>query len=181
MYCDNRQTLGHPEVRALIARAFESLLSKASLRPEAIIGVATGAIPHAAVLAERLELPMGYVRASAKGHGKRNQIEGFSVEGSRVVVVEDLISTGGSSIAAVNVATQSGMNVEAVVAIFTYGFPLAGEAFAKEAIPLESIVDLNDLVAAAREAGRLDESEDATLQEWRIDPVGWSERHEEAQ
>ncbi|HLE57874.1 MAG TPA: orotate phosphoribosyltransferase [Rhodothermia bacterium] len=176
MYCDNRRTLAYPDVRALIERSFEELLANLGLQPEAIIGVATGAIPHAAVLAERLGLPFGYVRASAKQHGKQNQIEGFSRQGSRIVVVEDLVSTGGSSISAAMAAAGAGMQVEAVVAIFSYGFPVAKEAFEREGIPLHAIVDLHDLMAAAEASGTLDAADRSTLYEWLVDPVAWSER-----
>ena len=179
MYCDNRRTLAYPDVRTLIERSFEELLANLHLQPEAIIGVATGAIPHAAVLAERLGLPFGYVRASAKQHGKQNQIEGFSTPGSRIVVVEDLVSTGGSSLAAAMAASGAGMQVEAVVAIFSYGFPLADEAFERESIPLHAIVHLDDLIAAAEEASGFEASDRATLNEWMADPVGWSERRRE--
>lgn len=175
MYCDNRQTLAYPDVRALIARAFERVLREQDLRPEAIIGVATGAIAHATVLAERLNLPMGYIRSAAKEHGRQNQVEGFAKEGGRVVVVEDLISTGGSSIAAAKAAAESGLIVEAVLAIFTYGFPMAEWAFAEESIPLFAIMHLDDVLTAAEEAGSLRSEDKPTLHDWKADPVRWSD------
>lgn len=181
MYCDNRRTLAHPDIRDFIARSFKTVLSSRDLTPEAIIGVATGAIPHATVLADRLHLPFGYVRAAAKGHGKRNQIEGFSEKGSRVVVIEDLVSTGGSSIAAAKAVVDAGMRVQAVVAIFTYGFPVALEAFASEGIPFYAIVRLDDLLTAAEEAGGIRSEDRSTLQEWITDPVGWSNARKEVQ
>lgn len=181
MYCDNRQTLAHPDVRALICRSFEDLFLRESLQPDAIVGVATGAIPHAAVLAEHLGLPLGYVRTAAKQHGKQNRIEGFCKKGSRVVVVEDLISTGGSSVSAANAAIQAGLVVVAVVAIFTYGFPVAEAAFANEGIPFHAVVALPDLMAAAEKAGQLRETERITLDAWRVDPTGWSKAREEAE
>jgi orotate phosphoribosyltransferase len=181
MYCDNRATLAHPDIRARIGSSFESLIDKEGFAPEAIIGVATGAIPHATVVAERLGLPLGYVRSKAKQHGKQNKIEGFKVEGSRVVVVEDLISTGGSSLSAALAAREAGMDVTAVVAIFTYGFPMAVEAFRRESIPLHAIIDLDDLIEGAKSVGQLSESDRAMLHGWRSDPVGWSDERKARQ
>jgi len=176
MYCDNRQTLAYPDIRKLIADGFSQVMAREGLHPEAVIGVATGAIPHAAVLAERMDLPLGYVRGAAKQHGKQNQLEGFNRAGAPIVVVEDLISTGGSSIAAAIAARDAGMNVQAVVAIFTYGFPMAAEAFANEGMPLHALVRLDDLMTAAEEAGGLASSDRATLNEWMSDPVRWSDK-----
>lgn len=176
MYCDNRRTLAFPDVRALIARAFAELLETHRLRPDAIVAVATGAIPHGVLVAEKLGLPFGYVRAEAKRHGRQNQIEGFSEQGSRVVVIEDLISTGGSSISAAAATVASGMHVEAVAAIFSYGFPVAKDAFEREGIPLHAIIHLDDLISAAEDAGFLNSRDRPVLQEWMADPIGWSEQ-----
>lgn len=175
MYCDNRQTLAHPDLRTLIARSFEQILSEQGTNPGAVIGVATGGIPHATVLAERLSLPLGYVRSAVKEHGMQNLVEGFCEEGARVVVVEDLISTGGSSIAAAKAASESGLRVEAVAAIFSYGFPMAKWAFAEEGIDLLAILHLDDLLSVAEEAGFLGSEDRATLEDWMADPVRWSD------
>lgn len=181
MYCDNRQTLAYPEIRTLIAQSFVDLFRERDLNPEAIIGVATGAIAHGVLVAERLRQPYGYVRTQAKQHGKQNQIEGFSRPGERVVVIEDLISTGGSSLAAAKAVIDAGMNVEAVTAIFSYGFPMASEAFVDAHIPLHAIVHLDDLMAAAERAGSLDPSHRPVLREWMSDPGEWSRRRKELQ
>lgn len=180
MYCDNRQTLAHPDVRELIVRSFQDILAENRHEPEAVIGVATGAIPHGVLLAERLGLPFGYVRAQAKQHGKQNQIEGFSKQGSRVVVIEDLISTGGSSLSAVQAVIEAEMRLQAVAAIFSYGFPIAEEAFERERIPLHVILHLDDLMAAAEQAGSLEEADRPLIREWMTDPLAWSERKKEA-
>jgi orotate phosphoribosyltransferase len=177
IYCDNRLTLGYPEARSEIAEAFAARVRKFDPEVEAVIGVATGAIAHASFVAERTGLPLGYVRSEAKGHGKRNRLEGFARTGSRVVVIEDLVSTGGSSVAAVDGVRQAGMEVAGVLAIFSYGFASAEAAFSRADVELTSLATLFDLLTAAREEGMLDADSVALVEDWRRDPEGWSEAH----
>ncbi len=174
MYCDNRTTLAHPGIRDEIAQGFVDLM-RADERPvEAVIGVATGAIAHASFVAARLRFPLGYVRAAAKEHGKGNCLEGFRREGARVAVIEDLISTGGSSLAAVSTVRDAGMDVAFVMAIFTYGFPFAHAAFDEAGVRLMTLVHLDDLILVALASGVLDREDEADLAAWKQDPKGWS-------
>ncbi len=155
VYCDNRLTMSHPEVRSLITDGFEALMEHHVLRPEVVVGTATAGIPHAAWLAHRLNKPLAYVRSSAKQHGRRNRVEGRIDPGQRVVVVEDLISTGGSSLEAARVAQEAGAAVEAVLAIFNYMLPSADQAFRDESIRLAALTDFKALLIAATEEGLL--------------------------
>ncbi|WP_412063391.1 orotate phosphoribosyltransferase [Rubrivirga sp. IMCC45206] len=174
IYTDNRLTLSHPDVRGCIADAFADLSRPFS--PDAISATATAGIPHGALLADRLELPFSYVRSAPKGHGKENRIEGAVADGARVVLVEDLISTGGSALSAAQALRQHGVDVVAVVAVFSYGFPEAEAAFDSAGIPLATLTGLDALARAARETGTLAEADRDTLDAWRRDPAGWSER-----
>src|SRR5690625_1273644 len=132
IYCDNRLTMSYPDIRKRIVAAFVEMLSKSSYEPDVIAGCATAGIPHAAWLADELDLPMVYVRSKPKGHGKGNQVEGEVNQGQKVLVIEDLISTGGSSIEAAAALREAGMDVVAVFAIFTYGIDRSVNAFAGE-------------------------------------------------
>lgn len=174
IYCDNRATLAHPEVRDSIAVAFCNRIDEIR-ELDAIVGVATGAIAHASFAAEKCGLPMGYVRSAAKGHGKGNRIEGFLQHGARVAVIEDLISTGGSSLSAVSAVRDAGMDVVQVLAIFSYGFPFAADAFVEADVVLRSLVKFDDLVAAGVALGAINDSVIDILDAWRIDPVRWSD------
>ncbi|MFT5144543.1 MAG: orotate phosphoribosyltransferase [Rhodothermales bacterium] len=173
VYCDNRMTLGYPALRAGIAAAFVEL--SGGYAPDRVAGTATAGIPHAAWLADRLDLPMCYVRSSAKAHGRGNQIEGPLLEGDRVVLVEDLVSTGMSSLAAVRALEEAGATVEAVVAIFSYGIPRATRAFEEAGIRLHTITTFPDLLRAASGAGGLSAADVESLSEWHADPEAWSE------
>ncbi len=132
IYCDNRLTMSYPNIRKRIVTAFVEMLATSPYKPDVIAGCATAGIPHAAWLADALDLPMIYVRSKPKGHGKENQIEGVATQGQKVLVIEDLISTGGSSIDTANVLRKQGMDVEAVFAIFTYGLKKAAKHFQEE-------------------------------------------------
>lgn len=176
VYCDNRMTLGHPDVRRRIAEGFRDAIVTHALAPDVIAGTATAGIPHAAWLADRLALPMAYVRSKPKEHGRSRQIEGPLPAGSRVVLVEDLVSTGMSSLAAVQALRDAGAAVAAVVAIFSYGLPSAGRAFAGDGVPLFVLTTFADLLAAAERTGRIDAAEAASLRAWHTDPQGWSDR-----
>lgn len=167
IYCDNRLTMSYPEVRKKIADAFAEMIEQSGLRPEVIAGCATAGIPHAAWLADRLGLPMVYVRSKPKGHGKGNQIEGHLEKGQKVLVIEDLISTGGSSIESAIALREAGADVLAVYAIFTYGIGKSIENFKEHQLPFETITNFDELVAALVEAGTYTEREKASLIEWR--------------
>jgi len=149
IYCDNRKTLSFPVVRSYIRDAFASKVRQLYPDAEVIAGVATGAIAHGALVADALGLPFIYVRSGAKDHGLGNQIEGYYAEGQRVVVIEDLISTGGSSLGAVRALRAAGCKVEGMIAIFTYGFKKAEEAFAAEECRLDTLGNYSVLVDLA--------------------------------
>lgn len=176
IYCDNRLTLAHPRIRRGIAQGFEHLVEARDLAPDIIAGTATAGIPHAAWLADRLNRPMAYVRSERKGHGRKNQIEGRVAEGQRVVVIEDLISTGGSALEAVRALRDAGAVVPAVLAIFTYELDAAQHAFADADVSLTTLTTFSVLRDVARETGRLSDDAVHTLDEWRHDPAAWSDR-----
>ncbi|GGP15683.1 orotate phosphoribosyltransferase [Oceanobacillus neutriphilus] len=167
IYCDNRLTMSYPAVRKNIVKAFAEMVKNSDTKPEVIAGCATAGIPHAAWLAEELELPMVYVRSKPKGHGKGNQIEGASVEGKKVLVIEDLISTGGSSIQSAQALEQEGAEITAVYSIFTYGLPRAEEAFAEAGLSYQSITGFDQLLELLIEENKLTETEKETVLAWR--------------
>lgn len=177
VYCDNRLTLGHPAVRMRICRAFVERLSFKDWRIDAVVGTATAGIPHAAWLAHELDVPMAYVRSSAKAHGRENRVEGHITPGSRVVVVEDLVSTGMSSTSVLPPLREAGLTVAGVVAIFTYGLDVAEEAFVEAGVPLETLSSFPVLIQVAADEGDMTEEDLASLQEWYRDPSGWSVSH----
>lgn len=170
IYCDNRLTMSYPAIREKIAEGFATLIRAHYPDTEVIAGTATAGIPHAAWVAQKLNLPMAYIRDKAKGHGKQNQIEGIIQEGQKVVVIEDLISTGGSSLKAALAVIEAGGDVQSVMAIFTYQFAIAEEAFREEGIELQTLSNYTALVDEARRMGRIGDSEVALLQSWREDP-----------
>ncbi|MFK4180865.1 orotate phosphoribosyltransferase [Staphylococcus cohnii] len=167
IYCDNRVTLGFPDVRNHIRDGLQALIESHFKDIEVISGTATAGIPHAAYVSEVMNLPMNYVRSKSKSHGKQNQIEGTSSEGKKVVVIEDLISTGGSSITAVEALKAAGANVIGVVAIFTYGLKKADEQFAQAGVPFYTLSNYNELIEVARENGEISENDITTLVDWR--------------
>ncbi|MFN3597945.1 MAG: orotate phosphoribosyltransferase [Rubricoccaceae bacterium] len=167
VYTDTRRTLGHPGLRARLAEGFAH--AAAPFAPEVIAGTATAGIPHAAWLAARLGLPMAYVRGAAKGHGLRNQIEGASVEGCRVVLVEDLVSTGGSVLEAAEALRAAGAEVVAALAVFTYALPGTAARFAAYGLPLVTLTSFPDLLAAAEADGALAPAALGTLRAWHAD------------
>lgn len=178
IYCDNRLTLSYPEVRREIAKGLQSIILDKYPSADVIAGTATAGIPHAAWVSELLNLPMCYVRSSAKGHGKGNQIEGNVEKGQKVVVVEDLISTGGSVITAVQALREAGCEVLGVVSIFTYGLDKGKEAFAQEDIKSESLTDFTNLVEVAIEKGYISKNDQESLLSWSNAPSEWSKRFE---
>ncbi|MDT8859089.1 orotate phosphoribosyltransferase [Alkalihalobacillus sp. MEB130] len=169
IYCDNRLTLSFPAVRKEIISGFASLLEKVEV--DVIAGTATAGIPHAALLADQLDLPMVYVRGSAKGHGKQNQIEGKIEKGQKVVLVEDLISTGGSVIQAAEALRESGAEVVAIVAIFTYEFQKAYDALEEADLPTYVLTSYSTLLSVAKEQGTITSDQENRLNEWRKDPA----------
>jgi len=173
IYCDNRKTLSFPTVRSFIRDAFASKVRQLYPDAEVIAGVATGAIAHGALVADALGLPFIYVRSGAKDHGLGNQIEGYFEDGQRVVVIEDLISTGGSSLGAVRALRAAGCRVEGMIAIFTYGFKKAEEAFAAEECRLDTLGNYSVLVDMALDSGYISGEEVETLREWRKEPSEW--------
>lgn len=176
IYCDNRRTLGVPSVRNAICDGFAEIVAAHALGPATWVGTATAGIPHAAWLADRLNQPMAYVRSSAKSHGRQNQIEGMVTAGDEVVIVEDLISTGGSALAAVDALRSAGTHVRAVLAIFTYGLDAAADAFREANVPLYTLTDYDTLIDVARSRGAVSDDELETLRNWRRDPAAWSEQ-----
>ncbi|RWZ60665.1 orotate phosphoribosyltransferase [Halobacillus fulvus] len=169
IYCDNRLTMSYPDVRKKIAHQFAETIRELG-EVDVIAGCATAGIPHAAWVADLLELPMVYVRSSAKKHGKGNQIEGEFKKGQRVVVIEDLISTGKSSIAAAEALRESGAEVVTVLSIFTYGLEKAEEAFQEHNLTYQSIASYEELLSQLLESGQLQTEERDQLAEWRTDP-----------
>lgn len=173
IYCDNRKTLSFPEVRSFIKDSFSSLITELYPEAEMIAGVATGAIAHGALVADKMQLPFIYVRSGAKEHGLGNQIEGYYEKGMKVVVVEDLISTGGSSLGAVKALREAGCEVLGMVAIFTYGFAKAADAFTAGNCKLDTLSNYSVLIDAAVKSGYIGQAEIETLKKWREDPAEW--------
>src|SRR5450759_527386 len=173
IYCDNRKTLSFPEVSSYIRDSFADLIKDMYPTADLIAGVATGAIAHGALVADRLGLPFIYVRSGEKEHGLGNQIEGYYEKGQKVVVIEDLISTGGSSLSAVNALREAGCDVLGMVAIFTYEFKKAVDAFANEKCKLNTLSNYSTLVETAVKTGYIGKAEVETLKKWRLDPAGW--------
>ncbi|WP_266205427.1 orotate phosphoribosyltransferase [Pontibacter kalidii] len=173
IYCDNRVTLSFPYIRSYIKQQLAELVKQHYPEAEAIAGVATAGIAQGALVAELLEMPFLYVRPEPKKHGMGNQIEGRLLEGQKVVLIEDLISTGGSSLKAAEAVKAAGAEVMGMAAIFTYGFAVAEENFKKAGIPLHCLSNYNALVEAAAEQGYIQESAMETLAEWRQSPQTW--------
>lgn len=174
VYCDNRLTLAQPALRSAIA---EALAAEArAWSPEAIAAVATAGIPQGTLVADRLGLPLAYVRAAPKAHGHGRRVEGRLAPGQRVVLVEDLVSTGGSALAAAEALRAEGAEVAAVVCVFAYGLPEAETAFTAAGLPLRALAALADLLEAAEADGALEPAARAALEAWRRDPRGWSDR-----
>ncbi len=175
IYCDNRLTMAHPPVRRRLAEGFAALLRRHGLTPGVIVGTATAGIPHAAWLADRLDLPLAYVRAQPKAHGRGNRIEGRIAPGQRAVVVEDLISTGRSSMAVVEAVQAAGAHVEALLAVFSYGLPAARALFEQAGVPCYTLTGFETLLAVAEAEGRLSPEALHSLRAWQQDPQAWSD------
>ena len=173
IYCDNRKTLSYPDLRSFVKHGLVNVVKERFANADAVAGVATGAIAQGALVADALNLPFCYVRSKPKDHGMGNLIEGTLPASSKVVVIEDLISTGGSSLKAVEALRQAGFEVVGMVASFTYGFPIAAEAFQKSGVELVTLSDYDHLVEVARETGYVKEGDMETLREWREAPAEW--------
>ena len=173
IYTDNRKTLGYASVRSFVKLELCHAIQREFPEAEAVAGVATGAIAQGALVADELGLPYAYVRPKPKDHGMGNQVEGELQPGAKVVVVEDLISTGGSSLKAVEALRQYGVEVVGMVASFTYGFPVAEEAFRAAGVRLVTLSDYNAVLEQAAETGYISEADKAVLAEWRKDPSVW--------
>jgi orotate phosphoribosyltransferase len=173
IYCDNRLTMSYPKVRKQIAKSLAEMIKEHYQEVEVIAGTATAGIPHAAWVAEEMDLPMVYIRSSAKKHGKGKQIEGTFQAGAKVVVIEDLISTGGSVIEAVTACEKEDAEVLGVAAIFTYGLPSGIENFSMHRVAVHTLTNYDELVKAALEIGAIEETDIDTLNEWKKDPENW--------
>ncbi|MBP5387636.1 MAG: orotate phosphoribosyltransferase [Prevotella sp.] len=172
-YCDNRKTLSFPELRTFVKLELTHAVLEHFPEAEAVAGVATGAIAQGALVADALNLPFAYVRSKPKDHGLENLIEGELRKGMKVVVVEDLISTGGSSLKAVEAIRKYGCEVVGMVASYTYGFDVAEKAFADAGVKLVTLTDYDHVVATALETGYIADSDIQLLNDWRKDPAGW--------
>lgn len=174
IYCDNRRTISFPRVRRAICDGFANVVTDYTLGPATIAGTATAGIPHAAWLAGKLDVPMVYVRSTAKEYGQGERIEGQVDSGQELIVVEDLISTGSSALEAVEALQQAECTVRAVLSIFTYELDVAAEAFLKADVPLHVLTDFTTLLDVARRKNLLSDEDLTTLQSWRSDPQDWS-------
>jgi orotate phosphoribosyltransferase len=173
IYCDNRIALSYPRVRTFIRQELVKLIEDKFGRPDIIAGVATAAIAQGALVSEALGLPFVYVRSSAKDHGRQNTIEGEVAPGQTAVVIEDLVSTGGSSLKAVEELKKNGVIVKGLVSIFSYGFDTATENFKKAACPFYSLCNYEILLKQALDTGYIKEGDLEMLQDWRKDPANW--------
>ena len=173
IYCDNRKVLSFPFIRDFIKSEMCNIVFTAFEEAEIIAGVATAGVPWGALVADQLKLPFIYVRPRPKEHGLGNQIEGFYEEGKRVVIIEDLVSTGKSSLQVVDVLKNAGLTIDGMVSIFTYGFEAAKEAFDKYQLPLKSLTDYDSLIDLAIQQGIVTLQDQQTLLAWRKDPSNW--------
>ena len=174
IYCDNRITLSFPEIRTFLKNEFAANIEQKYGKPDVIAGVATGAIGIGLLVAEALNLPFVYVRPEPKKHGRQNQIEGAFTKGQSVVVVEDLISTGKSSLQAVEALKENGAEILGMVAIFTYGFDVAAENFKNAGVTLTTLSNYPTLLKTAVLKNYISEEEHETLKVWSSDPAGWN-------
>ena len=173
IYCDNRKTLAYPEIRNFIRTSLASVINNHYKGANVIAGVATAGIPHGALVAEELGLPFIYVRSKTKEHGKQNKIEGYFEKGQSVVLVEDLISSGKSSLEAVSALRESGMNVKGLVSIFTYGFDAATQNLNTADCDFISLCDYDNMLPQAVESNYITETDMFILKDWRKDPSVW--------
>ncbi|MFT6700051.1 MAG: orotate phosphoribosyltransferase [Porticoccaceae bacterium] len=174
IYCDNRVTLSYPPVRVFLKEEMAKIAELQYGKPDVIAGVATGAIAIGVLVAQELGVPFVYVRPEPKNHGRKNQIEGHLESGQNVVVIEDLISTGKSSLNAVEALKEAGAVVKGMVAIFSYGFEIATENFKEKNVSLTTLSNYDNLLEQALDSSYISEKELVTLQEWRANPSEWN-------
>jgi orotate phosphoribosyltransferase len=175
IYCDNRRILSHPEIRTSIRKIASAMIIDRFGLPDAIAGVATGGIALGALIAQELKIPFIYVRASAKSHGTGQRIEGDYSNFNNVFVIEDLISTGKSSLSAVDAIREAGLEVVGLLAFFTYGFPDAVERFEQKQCPFFTLTDYPTMLEVATESNYITEDQKSQLYSWTLDPVAWSD------
>ncbi len=175
IYCDNRKTLSYPGIRTFIRQEFTNQIVEKFGKPDVIAGVATGGIAQGALVAEELGVPFIYVRSSTKGHGMQNKVEGQLETGQSVVVIEDLVSTGKSSLDAVDALRDAGAEIKGMAAIFTYGFDLAKKNFKSKKVNLLTLTDYNFLLDQALKSEFIDEKDVKSLKEWRQSPQTWKQ------
>jgi orotate phosphoribosyltransferase len=175
IYCDNRVTLSYPTIRTFIRQTYAETIIDHYGKPDVIAGVATGGIAQGALVAQELGIPFIYVRSSAKGHGMGNQIEGFYEKGQKVVVIEDLISTGGSSLKAIDALREGGLDVKGLVAIFTYGFEMAVQNFKNSECPFVTLTNYDTLIEQALKLDFVSNDDVESLKEWRKSPETWNQ------
>tara|TARA_R110002072_G_scaffold271987_1_gene432057 strand:- start:37488 stop:38126 length:639 start_codon:yes stop_codon:yes gene_type:complete len=173
IYCDNRVTLSYPQIRTYIRQGYAESVLDYYGKPDVIAGVATGGVAQGALVAQELGLPFIYIRSEAKEHGMGNQIEGYYEEGQKVVVIEDLISTGGSSLKAIQALREAKLEVKGLIAIFTYGFELAHTNFSDAECPYVTLTDYDTMLTKALDSNLISEDDLSSLQEWRRNPKGW--------
>ncbi|MCD6347278.1 MAG: orotate phosphoribosyltransferase [Bacteroidales bacterium] len=176
IYCDNRVTLSHPVVRKTIQTDFVRLIRQKYPEVEVIAGVATGAIAHGVLVAQEMDLPFIYVRSSAKEHGLQNLVEGSWTSGQKVVIIEDLVSTGGSSLAAAKALKDAKLEVLGMMAIFTYGFHIASTNFSNAGIELTTLSNYSKLIELAAQADYVSPEQVNILKQWRISPSEWGNK-----
>lgn len=179
IYCDNRLSLSYPESRTLVKEALAKLIKEKYPEAEAIAGVATAGIPQGALVADMLGLPFIYIRSKSKAHGLENQVEGLIKPGQKVVIVEDLVSTGGSSLQAAEAIRAVNMEVLGMTSIFTYGFPLSEDNFKSHNMDLWYLSDYSTMIELGIENGSIKEDQLATLKAWRSNPALWGDENEE--
>lgn len=175
IYCDNRTTLSFPPIRNYLRENLAKLIEDEYGKPDVIAGVATGAIAIGVLVAQYLNVPFIYVRPEAKSHGRKNQVEGFLEPNKNVVVVEDLISTGKSSLNAVKALKEAGANVKGMVAIFSYGFDIADKNFAKADVKLTTLSDYDNLLEQTFDSSYITDKDLKTLKKWRKNPAKWNQ------
>ncbi|NOR86810.1 MAG: orotate phosphoribosyltransferase [Bacteroidales bacterium] len=173
IYCDNRLTLSYPQIRTYIRQQFVKKINDEIGHIDLVVGVATGGIAIGALVAQEMGLPFAYVRSSQKEHGLINQVEGVVESGQRVVVIEDLISTGGSSLKAVEALREKGCNVKAIIAIFNYGFDIAVKRFEEAKCRMLNLSDYDSLIEFAMNSDYIKKTDYAKLKKWREDPANW--------
>jgi orotate phosphoribosyltransferase len=173
IYCDNRVTLSYPKIRTYIRQMYVDAITEQYGKPDLIVGVATGGIAQGALIAQEMGVPFAYVRSESKGHGMKNMIEGVVEKGQNTVVIEDLISTGGSSLKAVDAIKEAGANVKGLVSIFSYGFKAANDSFKKAKCPYITLCDYDTLIDQALKTNYISEKDLKPLKSWRDNPAEW--------